>query len=257
MNFKKHLSNLWNNFLAALFPSDIKCIVCDNEIGETNKYSICEKCFNNLPFNDGKVCLKCGEKLSGLEDYCMNCKDNHDKSFLVARAPLLYDGVVRILIHGLKYNHNQYLGKYLGEFLVDEFVKYDLHADVVVPIPLNKERFKQREYNQAQLLCYPLCERLNLELDTTNFVRILNTPTQTELSKQERKTNLLDAFHVIDKSAFKDKVVLLVDDVYTTGATMEEASKTLLKSGAKSVIALSVAHTIPVFMRNFEDDEEN
>ncbi len=248
-------AGLWKNFLDSLYPDGIKCLICGCELVDENRYSLCEKCLESLPKNDGKVCLKCGEKIDSLANYCLNCKNNQKRFFSVARAPLLFDGAVKLLIHGLKYNHGKYIAKYLGEFLIDEFEKNKFSVDVVVPIPLNPHRLKQREYNQAELLCYPLCKHFNLELDTENLMRVVDTPTQTELTKQERKANLASAFSVKNKSAFAGKTVLLVDDVYTTGATMEEASKVLLKAGAVSVIALSVAHTVPIFMRS--QDEES
>lgn len=246
----KILSTIWNNFTEALFPSGIACIICNTDLKHENKYSICDKCLKALPYNNGKVCLKCGEQIESLADYCLNCKSDQQRYFTVARAPLLYDGEVKALIHGLKYNHKKYIGEYMGEFLVDEYIKNNFKADIIVPIPLNKNRFKQREYNQAEVICHALTEKLNLSLNLDNFIRTIDTPTQTELSKQERKQNLSSVFKVLDKSVFKDKIILLVDDVYTTGATMEEASHTLLDAGAKSVIALSVAHTLPSYKRN-------
>lgn len=253
---KKFFVRIWDNLLDALFPDGIKCIVCGDDLSRQNKYALCPKCYDSLPFNDGKVCIKCGEKLAGLEDFCMNCKDGQTRKFTFARAPLMYSGSLPMLVHQLKYSHQKYLAQNLGEFLVDEYVKRGLNCDVIIPIPLNPNRQKQRGYNQAEQLCLPLKDCVNIPLDTTSLIRKKDTPTQTTLSKQERRENLTDAFEVTNVDNIRGKSILLVDDIYTTGATMEEAGGVLLKAGAKQVIALSVAHTVPVFMREeYQEDE--
>lgn len=244
------IKEMWSNFKSALFPKDIKCIACDKELSHENRYCLCEECLNSLPRSASHICQKCGESLDSLADYCLSCKDHIERYFTFARAPLIYDGIVVKLIHDLKYHNKQFLGEYLSRIIVDEFIKHNFDVDVVVPIPLNPIREKQRGYNQALLLSVCFEKELGLLLDTENFIRVANTPTQTELTKDERKHNLENAFKVTDKQYYKNKRVLLIDDVYTTGATMEEASKTLLKSGAKEVYCMSLAHTMPLYLRN-------
>lgn len=247
VNMKQN--SLFNRFLEALYPSRIKCIVCGCELDADYTASVCPDCYNFLPKHSEKVCLKCGESLDSLTNYCLNCKKSVKRYFSVARAPFLYDGPVIKLIHNLKYFGQKYVGEYLSEFLVEEYKLNNFTADIVVPIPLNPNRLKQRGYNQAETLCKSFEEKLGLKINTTNFIRTIDTPTQTALNKAERKKNLENAFKVVDKNIFKGKTILLIDDVYTTGATLEEASKTLLKSGVKSVICLTLAHTLPPQLR--------
>lgn len=247
--FIKKLTNL-------LFPRKIKCILCKEELKEETRFCMCSSCYKKLLFNDGKVCLKCGEKIESLANYCMNCKEHVERYFTFARAPLMYGGDLRKIVHELKYKNKTYLADYLGEFLIDEYIKSNFVADVIVPIPLNIKRQKERGFNQAEIICYPLAKRLELKIDNTHLVRTVDTPTQTKLTKKEREENLKNAFTVIDTTAFKGKNILLVDDIFTTGSTMEEASKPLLKAGAKSIFALSIAHTIPIFLRSKYIEEE-
>ncbi len=247
-------NGLINRMLEVLYPSGITCIICDDELPHECKGSICDKCYEKLPKSLEHVCDKCGESLDSLANFCLNCKKSSKRYFTKARAPFLYDGEIKNLIHNLKYNNKQYIGECLSEFLVDEYKKNNFDVDFVVPIPLNPKRLKQRGYNQALLLCKKFETELNLNINTTNLIRTVDTPTQTALTKDERKQNLENAFKVVDKKLFRGKKILVVDDVYTTGATMEEASKTLLDCGASEVYCLSVAHTLPPHMRKNEDE---
>lgn len=239
MKFFENINNLMDK---CLFPNHIKCILCDEELAFDSRPSICEKCLSNLPFSTGKVCQKCGEQLSSMSDYCLSCKTNMDRNFTKAFAPFIYKDDIVKLIHDLKYNNKRYLGKHLSYFLVDEYSKHNFSVDIVVPIPLNKNRLAERGFNQSELLSECFKTQLNLPVDTTNLIRVADTPTQTNLSKKERMTNLKNAFLVADKSVFKNKKILLIDDVFTTGATMEEASGVLLKAGAKEIYCISLAH---------------
>lgn len=248
--------SLLDRILEVIYPSRVSCIVCDGELDHDTVGCICDECDKSLPKTYSHICEKCGESLDSLANFCLNCKKSIKRYFKVARAPFMYDGQIIKLIHNLKYNNCQYLGSYLSEILVDEYKKNNFDVDIVMPIPLNPKRLKQRGYNQAFLLCHKFETDLKLPVDTTSLIRKVDTPTQTALSKEERKHNLEGAFQVVDKKVIKGKKILLIDDVYTTGATLEEASKTLLKAGAKEIYCLTVAHTLPPHLRDYIDEEE-
>ena len=236
---------LYERLLDLLFPNDIKCIVCDDELSSYTKYGVCEKCAKNLPFITQKICERCGEPIDDLANYCNRCKNKHVKFFTQARASFSYENEIVSLIHTLKFNYGRYLAEYLSNFLVDVYNKLDWKIDYVVPVPMSKKRFKQRGYNQSLLIATQFCNSLNLTLNATNLVKIKHTLPQTELTGADRYENLINAFMVQDNKLFKDKNILLIDDVYTTGSTMEEISRILLKSGVKNVYCLTVAHTKP------------
>ncbi|MGD9901671.1 MAG: ComF family protein [Spirochaetales bacterium] len=225
----------------AIFVDDIKCITCGKELDHSTKYGICDDCLKNLPYNDGHICYKCGDSIPGGGSYCLNCKDT-ERDYEFARAPFLYEGKIKTLIYKLKYNTGKYLAPYISYLLLDEFIKQNWHVDMVVPVPLYKGREKRRGFNQAELISCKFNEVLKLPIETENLIRKENTPTQTRLSRKERKKNLLDAFEVLDKTAFKNKDILLIDDVFTTGATTEECSKVLKKAGARNIYILTLAH---------------
>lgn len=246
---KKFFKSLFNTFKHALFVKNIKCIVCGGELNKTNQYCICEACLNNLPYNNGHICYRCGDSIPGKGSYCLSCKDTQ-KDYEFARAPFLYEGAVQTLIYRLKYSQGKYLGEYLSLFLADEYIKHSWEVDVVVPVPLFKKREKKRGFNQATLLSSAFFTKLNIPISSHNLVRVKNTPTQTKLTKKERKNNLTKAFQVTNKKEFKNKNILLIDDVFTTGATTDECSQVLKKAGAKNIYVLTLAHvkqTIPTY----------
>jgi ComF family protein len=121
---------------------------------------------------------------------------------------------------------------------------------MVMPVPLCAERLKTRKYNQAKLIAEKFCQITNLPLDATSLVRTKNTPPQAKLTFKERRNNIIGAFKVVDRSKAKDKIILLIDDVYTTGSTINECAKLLIKAGAKKVFAITAGHTVVKEVRN-------
>ena len=230
----KFLNNL-------LFPYNMKCIFCNKEIFRDSERGLCEDCKHNLPFTGIKTCEKCGQTIHDMGRLCLSCKKSANKPYIKAFAPFQFDGKVIEVIHKLKYHNAKWLAEYLGRFILEEFYRQDIKIDVVVPIPLSEKRYKERGYNQAEIICCKFLES-GFTVDNKNFIRTKHTNSQTNLTKVKRKENLKDAFTVVDKSAFKDKTILLVDDVFTTGATMEEASKVLLKAKAKGIYCLTIAN---------------
>ena len=241
LKIKSGINYLFNAFKSALFVKNVKCIVCSAELIEPNNYCMCDRCTSKLHYNYGSICYKCGTSITGSGSYCLSCKDSQ-KDYEFARAPFIYSGAIKTLIYRLKYSSGKYLAPHLSLFLVDEFIKTDWQIDLVVPVPLYIKREKKRGFNQAELLSSAFNSVLNLPISKDNLVRVKNTPTQTKLTKKERKTNLNKAFKVLDKNEFKGKNILLIDDVFTTGATNDECSKALLSAGAKNIYVLTLAH---------------
>lgn len=230
-------------FLDALFPNNIACLVCNKELNKNTHFSLCDACMQKLPRNNGKVCAKCGEQITSRSKYCLRCKGSKPK-FDRCWSPLLYEGDVVKLIRNFKYHNQQYFAETLGNFLVEEYVLQGLECDFIVPVPLHKERKKQRGFNQAQLLAKQMNAMLGLPVVTEVLKRVKNTQTQTELTKQEREANVKKAFAVQNKQVLAGRTVLLVDDVYTTGSTLNECASELLHAGASKVFCLTLAHTM-------------
>lgn len=230
------------NLIKYIFPENYCCFVCDRDIFD-NPYFICKGCLKNLPYISQRVCLHCGENLISDGDYCKRCKG---KKFIVDRAlsPFLYINEIRCLIHSLKYDGKKYVSKCLAKFMADYFLKQNLFADIIIPIPLCDKRLKQRGYNQSELLANEISKHLNLKVNTESLKRVKETPTQTELTSIERQKNMRDAFRVYKPKLIRNKSVLLIDDVYTTGATVNECARVLKDAGVSCVYVLTAAHTI-------------
>lgn len=225
-----------DKLLEILYPSDIKCLDCGKDINKGEDF--CIKCKKNLPFNNGNICKKCGTVLekSGV---CIRCAKR--LNFKIARSPFMYDGIIKRLIHNFKYDNAKFLFKPLAKYMANCYKENNMKADVIVAIPLYKARFKKRGYNQAEKLSEEMSKIINLPLISA-LERIKDTPSQTNLDFKERQRNIEGAFTVKDKS-FEGKNVLLIDDVYTSGATMKEASKVLKQNGAKDIYIITLAHT--------------
>lgn len=156
------------------------------------------------------------------------------------RSVAVHDGALRQAIHHLKYRHRRELATTLGWMLSDYWQEAGLPADLVVPVPLHASRQKERGYNQAGLLARALVERLPLTLSETGLIRTRATVPQVGLEARERKVNVQDAF-AWTGDRLEGVCVLLIDDVCTTGSTLEACALALRQAGAESVWALTLA----------------
>ena len=224
-----------------IFPPNYTCICCGRDIFN-NPYGVCEGCKSSLPFLTGRLCQHCSDILISDGDYCKRCKGKaqlYDKAI----SPFIYTDAIAKHIQNLKYNNAKYLAEPLSRFMADTFCNSKISTDFVTPVPLCTKRMKERGYNQSSLLADSFSKIVNIPvLDVLE--RVKETGTQTELNFIERQKNLKDAFRVVNKKLVKDKSVLVIDDVFTTGATVSECAKVLKKSGAKVVYVLTAAHTI-------------
>jgi len=151
-----------------------------------------------------------------------------------------FDGTLREAIHRFKYSNLQDLATPLGKLMSDYWEKSPLPAEIIVPVPLHPDRLRERGYNQATLLARELGKSIGLPIEKSSLARVRATLPQVELGAQERKENVRDAFRCAN-AELKDKRVLLIDDVCTTGATLEACSIALRQVGARSVWAFTLA----------------
>ena len=200
------------SFIETVFPNHT-CLMCKAEINKAASLYICSACVENLP---------------------------RAKELFGAQAPFIYKSPVVELVLRFKYNAEGDIVKLFAPFMAEVWKG---EADIIVPVPLSKERLKSRGYNQALLLArelsgfseVPVCEAL---------VRVKKTVPQKNMTQKERQANLKNAFKVTEKKSVSDKRVLLVDDVYTTGATAAECERVLLNAGAVSVQVLTAARVV-------------
>lgn len=205
---------------------------------------LCRDCRETVRPIEPPRCETCSQPFSGMMDrfVCVNCR-GRAFHFECAVAVMQSRGVLRELIHRLKYNGELWLARPLGDFLelgLDDDRLVDEEFDAVVPVPLHALRRREREFNQAEILAAELARRRKWPVQNV-LRRDRYTITQTHFDRQRRMQNLRDAFSLRQNAAVQGKHLLLVDDVLTTGSTLDECARVLLEAGAHSVRALTVA----------------
>ncbi|MDI9476257.1 MAG: ComF family protein [Natronincolaceae bacterium] len=242
MKILKTIGEYTNAFLDLIYPSKTICYICGGTLEENAKYSLCSNCYNNLPFIPEHHCTKCSTPLRMIEDgpICRQCKDTNyyfDRAISIAE----YKKDVKTLIYKLKYSGHTYLATTIGCIMADKLKQEGIETDIIIPVPLYKRKEKERGFNQAILISKYMAEKTNMPLNIDAFIRIKNTKVMHNLSRRERLENVKGAFKVINRGTIANKDVLLVDDIFTTGSTVNSCSKELTDNGAKSVTVLTFA----------------
>lgn len=226
-----------------LFPSGIKCIVCDSELNGSLNGEICGEC--SLTSNTS-FCFRCGRAKYNDAEFCLECQ-TIKQNFDLARAPFIYEDNVKNLVYKLKYGNARYLAPILAKYLADTYKKNNLSADFITFVPLHKRKQRIRGYNQAQLLANELSKLINIPvLDILDKAKdIKNT---AKLKRFQRKELIKDSVRVIRDIELKGQTILLIDDVFTTGTTANECAKVLNEKKAAKVNVLTFA-TSRIFVK--------
>ncbi|MBQ7340483.1 MAG: ComF family protein [Clostridia bacterium] len=224
-----------------LFNVKWRCNWCGEEIFSERWF--CPECESKLPIIDKAYCNHCGRELKVSDEYCSTCKGKMI-SIDKGRSVFSYQEPIDKHIKDLKYFGKRYLVEMFGEYLSNVYFKNYFNADLIVFIPMTKKGKKERGFNQAELLARELSKRVGVPVGDV-LEKTKQTTRQAKLGREERLKNLQGTIKVKDKKAVKDKVLLIVDDVTTTGATGEVVAERLKKSGAKEVYLLTVASVPP------------
>ena len=199
---------------------------------------LCPSCLGQVGRVTGPACLRCGRP-SRRAELCSACRAG-TWALYQARAPFLLEGVVQRAVHELKYRGRRVLAGPLGELLVDYLRSLEWPAAAIAAVPLHRERQRARGYNQSDLLARELAGRCGWPLLEDGLVRWRNTPPQVGLDGAARRENVRGAFRWEGEQPPPARVLLL-DDVYTTGATMEACAQALREAGATEVRGLALA----------------
>jgi len=235
------LKNYKESALDILYPKETVCAVCENKLDKNASMCICEKCMELLPFIKGHFCEKCGKPKRSEGESCKECY-GEKIHFEQAVSVFEYTASIQRLIHRFKYKGERYLSHCLGGFLAKK-LKEQRNWDYsgIVAVPLHKKRQCERGFNQSELLSQVLAERVEVPVLSDTLIRIKETSVQAGLGRQERFANLKQAFHIRDKEGIIGKRIVLVDDIFTTGSTVNECSRVLIEAGAEKVYVLTVA----------------
>lgn len=229
-------------FAGALFPESYVCIDCGRDIPSScRRHSLCSACAAKLPYRTGKTCAECGDynDEGRLCKRCMAASPVFDKVL----APFEYSGVVRKMIIGYKDGGQTYLYTHIARHLIDYWTAAEDKADLLAYVPSDKRAIKRRGFEHNKKVC-------ELFAATTGFSliypleRTVKAEDQTTNNREERALNVKNNFVIkegFDVGIIKDKTILLVDDVVTTGATAGECARVLKDNGASKVLVLALA----------------
>lgn len=241
------LRNLLAGLTNLVYPR--VCVICKDKLKDHAKADdfVCLECWNKIKKNNPPFCHSCGrhlEKRYFSTNICPDCIKtplNFDRAF----SPCIFEGTLKELIHHFKYRGKDYLGTALSRLMIDFIDEYDLPLEIldyIIPIPLHKARLREREFNQANILGKKIADRYNKQILEDVLLRQTNTKTQTDLELDQRRANVENCFKVEKADLIKNKNILLVDDVLTSGATTSEAALTLKRNGANIVFVLTLTN---------------
>lgn len=222
---------LFNLLFRAIFPT--ACVNCEEKT--ENDLALCEKCLKLVSINDSLFCGKCHARLPNSKKIC-----HFNTQFVLAAATnYRLNPPIQKLIRKFKFRHSDWIGKTLAKFTLSYASKVLPRENLIVcPIPLGKKRLRKRGFNQAEIIAKIIAQELRLPILSSALVRVKETEPQTSMHGMgSRDSNLENAFWA-DEGQIKDKNILLIDDVTTTGATLASASKALRFAGAKKICAL-------------------
>jgi len=210
------------------------CVVC----GKVETW-LCDACTKKIPLLTGTVCQRCGKPWEE-NGPCPACKTS-PLNVAPIRSAFLFEGQLRDAIHALKYRGGHAVVPLLAQRMAEAWKQYDIQSDLLVPVPLYPSREMKRGYNQSTLLAQALGHEIDVSVAPYALARVRNTASQTKLNRQDRQKNVKAAFAWTEKVDIVGKCVTLVDDVATTGATLDACAAVLLANKAKTVNAFTLA----------------
>lgn len=246
---KKELWRAGDAVIHAFFPPPLSCPACGQ--GFVPHFGvdlgICERCWKQLAFVSAPACRRCGKPLAGMEEaepdpLCFDCR-RRARSFAWVRAVAVYDRALRDYLQAVKYQGRMELGLALGQLMAAHANLWPglFKSHFIMPIPMSEAKRTRRGYNQAELLAVMVARRLRRPLIIDNLMRARETKKSAGLDPTARAVNLRGAFELRRPAEVGGKRVLLVDDIFTTGATMDECARILRGAGAEAVAGFVLA----------------
>jgi ComF family protein len=229
------MNALFRSLIQFLYPA--QCRHCKENLDPADGHYICKYCWEEVRFIEAPFCQTCGYPLNPLASLpekvfsCDNCPD--DVKFRKARAIAYYDSVVGEAVRLLKYQDKTIMADPLADLMFNTMPRLlDVQDyDYIIPVPIHKKKMRKRGYNQMELIGRRLSTKTGIPLELRSLVKSVNTPPQRGLDAEDRQKNIKGSFEVPDRSKIEGKRILLIDDVMTTGATVSECAKVLLRDG--------------------------
>ena len=233
INFK---NKLFRSVADALFPERLTCELCGKEV--FNKEFLCEDCIKSVNFSGDDICLKCGRPNKYKPSACPSCKEERDID--LSRSAFAYEKGGEELVKKFKYSDARYMSKTLAGYMKNVYVNNYFAPDIICYVPMTDVSLFKRGFNQAEFLAKDLAELVGMPCSDI-LEKVSETPHQAGLGATKRRKNLQNAYAIKRGVRIKNKKILLIDDVLTTGATAGEIAALMKKRGAKSVYLLTLA----------------
>jgi ComF family protein len=232
------MADIWQGIVDLLYPP--KCLVC----GEMQPDYLCAACIDEIIKLDRTACPKCA--LPRPEGTCTACRDL-EYSFDSAASVGVYEGVLKDAIHQLKYSGHRVIAPALASLMVQSLRTRPWLIDrtaCIVPVPIHPAKERQRGFNQSELIARDVARVFAKPMVTRALARRKQTLAQVELSGERRRENTIGIFEVVRRDAVEGRNVMLVDDVFTTGSTVEAAAFALREAGAREVHVVTLARSL-------------
>jgi len=251
------LKSILTGLADVIFPG--RCVTCGVVLGPDKTLHFCHTCFSRINFIQSPLCNRCGIPFNspdGGDHICGDCLTS-ETYFSVARAVGRYETTILDAIHRFKYGGKIAIGEILGRLMADfAYPAFDIQEySLIIPAPLHPKRLRERGFNQSLILALAVSKRFSLALDFTTLKRRIHTKPQVSLGGKERKVNVQGAFEVSEEKKIRGKSIVLVDDVYTTGSTVNECARVLTKSKAAEVAVLTLARALQPDSRSDISDQ--
>ena len=205
-------------------------------------HEICPSCWEEIVIlHKNEICTICGD-ISPKNSVCTSCMSNDKPAFSQMRSWGIYTGVLQKSIQRLKFERGLGLVPYFAPVCADFISSWNISVDLIIPVPLGRKRKAERGYNQSELIAKRISNTLRIPYSSKSLKRIKNTKTQVGLNAIERAVNVRDAFYG-SPELLKEKSVLIIDDITTTGSTINECSRAVMNAGAKCVFCFTIART--------------
>lgn len=233
---------LWEDVTEWIFPG--RCPVCDSAVMYGNKRGVCRECMKKVPVIRGARCFMCGKPVEDAkQELCRDCR-KYGKLHYFDRGFALctYDEIMKKSIYRFKYQHRAEYGRVYGRWMAEQFGAAIRRAGVegIIPVPLHRERERERGYNQAAIMAKELGRKTGIPVYDKLVIRQKYTRPMKMLDILERQNNLKKAFKLRGNDV-KLKITIVIDDIYTTGSTIDAVAKVLREAGVSCVYFITLA----------------